>query len=159
MIELHAKPAVMVALASLLVSSTATAQVNTYVAKEEPPAAKAPRVQIARGPELESADENSAIIRWTSNNPGGSDEHYGVVHYGTSPKELSQTAKSHIRLNQKHADTMFRVSLDGLAPRTTYYYTVDSMQAGGESDGVKSPVAKFTTPGPGERIMNFPQPK
>ena len=126
---------------------------------EEAPAAKAPRVQITRGPKLESANENSAIIRWTSNNPGGSDEHYGVVHYGTSPKELSRTAKSHIRLNQKHADTMFRVSLDSLTPRTTYYYTVDSIQASGVSDGVKSPVAKFTTPGPGERTMNFPQPK
>ena len=45
---------------------------------------------------------------------------------------------------------MFRVSLDSLTPRTTYYYTVDSIQASGESDGVKSPVAKFTTPGPGE---------
>ena len=137
MTGLHAKPAVMVAFASLLFVTTAIPQANTYVAKEEPPASKASRVQIALGPELESADENSAIIRWTSNNPGGSDEHYGVVHYGTSPKDLSQTARSHIRLNQKHADTMFRVSLDSLTPRTTYYYTVDSMQASGQSDGVK----------------------
>jgi chitodextrinase len=54
---------------------------------------------------------------------------------------------------------VFRVSVEGLAPRTTYYYTVDSMQASGASDGVKSAVGKFTTPGPGERIMNLPQPK
>jgi hypothetical protein len=161
MSALHTKPAIAAALASLLFSSSGAAQVNAYDAKAkvEPPAAKAPRVQIARGPELESADENSATIRWTSNNPGGSDEHYGVVHYGTSPDALNQTAKSHIRLNQKHAETIFRVDVDGLAPRTTYYYTVDSMQANGQSDGVKSSVGKFTTPGPGERIMNFPQPK
>jgi phosphodiesterase/alkaline phosphatase D-like protein len=158
--RLHTKPAIAAALASLLFSSSGAAQqVNAYVAKEEPPAAKAPRVQIARGPELESADENSATIRWTSNNPGGSDEHFGVVHYGTSPKELNQTAKSHIRLNQKHAETVFRVSVEGLAPRTTYYYTVDSMQASGASDGIKSAVGKFTTPAPGERITNLPQPK
>jgi phosphodiesterase/alkaline phosphatase D-like protein len=161
MMALHTKPAIAAALASLLLSSSGAAQVNAYTAKAkaEPPAAKAPRVQIARGPELESADENSATIRWTSNNPGGSDEHYGVVHYGTSPDALNQTAKSHIRLNQKHAETIFRVDVDGLAPRTTYYYTVDSMQANGQSDGVESSVGKFTTPGPGERIMNFPQPK
>ena len=160
MTALLTKPAIAAALASLLLSSSGAAQVNTaYVAKQEPPAAKAPRVQIARGPELELADENSATIRWTSNNPGGSDEHYGVVHYGTRPDQLNQTAKSHIRLNQKHADTIFRVSVDGLAPRTTYYYTVDSMQASGQSDGVKSAVAKFTTPGPGQRVVNFPQPK
>jgi hypothetical protein len=42
--------------------------------------------------------------------------------------------------------------LDGLAPRTTYYYVVDSMEPGGRSDGVKSPVKKFTTAGSGERI-------
>jgi hypothetical protein len=44
----------------------------------------------------------------------------------------------------------------GLAPRTTYYYTVDSMEATGESDGLKSNVAKFTTPGSGERIAAVP---
>lgn len=56
------------------------------------------------------------IIRWTSNNPGGSDEHFGVVHYGKSATDLSQTAKSHIRLNQGHAQTVFRVGVDGLEP-------------------------------------------
>jgi phosphodiesterase/alkaline phosphatase D-like protein len=153
MTTLHTKPAIAAALAGLLLSSSGAAQVKAYVAKEQPPAVTAPRVHIARGPALESADENSAIIRWTSNNPGGSDEHFGVVHYGTSPKEVNQTAKSHIRLNQKHAETVFRVSVEGLAPRTTYYYTVDSMQANGKSDGVKSTLEKFTTPGPGKRIM------
>jgi hypothetical protein len=34
----------------------------------------------------------------------------------------------------------------GLKPQTTYYYAVDSMQATGHSDGVKSPVKSFTTP-------------
>ena len=160
MSALHTKPAIAAAFASLLFSSSGAAQqVNAYVAKEEPPAAKAPRVQITRGPELELADENSATIRWTSNNPGGSDEHFGVVHYGTNPNNLNQTAKSHIRLNQKHTETIFRVSLEGLAPSTTYYYTVDSAQASGESDGVKGSVVKFTTPGPGQRVVSFPQPK
>jgi hypothetical protein len=156
----YTKPAIAAVLASLLFWISGAAQpANAYVAKQDPPAAKAPRVQITRGPELELADENSATIRWTSINPGGSDEHFGVVHYGTNPSDLNQTAKSHIRLNQKHADTVFRVSLEGLAPRTTYYYTVDSTQATGESDGVKGSVGKFTTPGPGQRIVNFPQPK
>ncbi len=156
--QLRTRLAIAATLASLLISSSGVAQVSAYVAKEQPPAAKAPRVQIAEGPELESADESSAIIRWTSNNPGGSDEHYGVVHYGTKPDELNQTAKSHIRLNQRHADTVFRVYVPGLKPRTTYYYTVDSAEASGASDGVKSAVGKFSTAGPGERIMNFPQP-
>jgi len=86
------------------------------------------------------------IIRWTTNNPGGSDVHYGVVHYGTDPKELSQTAQNPIRLNQSHPETTFRVQMRGLEPRTTYYYTVTSMESNGKSDGVKSKVRQFTTP-------------
>ena len=125
--------------ASLLFANLVGAQISA-------PDMKATRVQITQGPELESARENSAIISWRSNNPGGSDEHFGVVHYGTDPKDLSQTAKSHIRLNPNHSYTVFRVLVDGLKPRTTYYYTVDSMQANGTSDGVKSTVNHFTTP-------------
>jgi phosphodiesterase/alkaline phosphatase D-like protein len=110
------------------------------------PAKQAASVRITKGPELESVKDNQAIITWTSNNPGGSDEHFGVVHYGTDPKHLSETAKSHIRLNQNHSYTVFRVLVAGLKPQTTYYYTVDSMQGNGKSDGVKSTLAHFTNP-------------
>ena len=113
---------------------------------EQPPAPKAAHIKISKGPEVERATDKSAIIRWTSDNPGGSDEHFGVVTYGTDPKDLKQTAKSHIRLNRNHPNTVFRVLVEGLQPKTTYYYTVDSMQANGERDGVKSAVKKFTTP-------------
>jgi phosphodiesterase/alkaline phosphatase D-like protein len=111
-----------------------------------PPAKAAAHVLITSGPTLESVKDNAAIIRWTSNNPGGSDEHFGVVQYGTGPEHLSQMAKSHIRLNQGHAETVFRVRVDGLKPQTTYYYTVDSEQGNGKSDGVKSTVNHFTNP-------------
>jgi hypothetical protein len=111
-----------------------------------PPAKAAAHVLITNGPTLESAKDNTAIIRWTSNNPGGSDEHFGVVHYGTGPQHLSEMAKSHIRLNQGHGETVFRVRVDGLKPQTTYYYTVDSEQGAGKSDGVKSAVNRFNNP-------------
>jgi prolyl oligopeptidase PreP (S9A serine peptidase family) len=68
------------------------------------------------------------------------------VHYVTDPKSLIQTAKSPIRLNPYHSSTVFRVRLDNLEQQTTYYYTVDSMEAAGKSDGVKSSVNHFTTP-------------
>jgi Purple acid Phosphatase, N-terminal domain len=118
---------------------------NSTVAQTTAPAGKAAHVQITQGPELESTKDDWAIITWRSNNPGGSDEHFGVVHYGTNLKDLSQTAKSHIRLNPNHSYTVFRVLVSGLKPQTTYYYTVDSMQANGSSDGVKSTVNHFTT--------------
>ncbi len=124
---------------SLLPSSPTSAQ---FV----PAAKKAGHVRIIKGPDLESATESLTIIRWTSDNPGGSPEHFGVVHYGTDPKDLRQTAKSHIRLNQGHSYTVFRVRVEGLAPKTTYYYKVDSMAANGTSDEMSSPINSFTTP-------------
>ena len=119
---------------------------NPISAQFVPSAKKAAHVRITKGPEIESVRENLTIITWTSNNPGGSPEHFGVVHYGTDPKNLTQTAKSHIRLNPTHAYTVFRVRIDDLPAKTTYYYKVDSMEAKGKSDGVISPVKKFTTP-------------
>ena len=124
--------------ASLFYSTPAAAQVA-------PTTKKAESVKITQGPEIERPDSYLTIIRWTTNNPGGSPEHLGVVHYGTSPNDLSQTAQSPIRLNPDHPDTVFRVRINGLKPKTTYYYKVDSMEANGTSDGVKSPVKKFTT--------------
>ena len=99
-----------------------------------------------------SATNHLTIIRWTTNNAGGSDVHYGIVHYGTDPQDLGQTAKNPIRLNQGHRYTTFRVRIEGLRPRTTYYYRVASEESNGRGDGVKSTVNKFTTPSPGERI-------
>src|SRR6266481_3686170 len=72
-------------------------------------------------------------------------EHFAVVHYGTDPKKLNLTAKSHIRLNPTHDYTVFRCRLDDLPPKTTYYYTIDSENASGVSDGVKSSTKSFTT--------------
>jgi phosphodiesterase/alkaline phosphatase D-like protein len=130
--------------------------INTTAAQVLPPLKKADRVEITKGPELESATNYLTIIRWTTGNPGGSDVHYGIVHYGTDPKDLSQTAKSPLRVNQGHPSTIFRVRMEGLKPRTTYYYRVTSEESNGKSDGVESPVNQFTTPGPGERIVAYP---
>src|SRR5712671_1511816 len=132
---------------------------NPIVAQIPPPQKKAEHVEIIKAPELEIAHDDLAIIRWTSTNPGGDDAHFAVVHYGTDPKDLSQTTKSPIRLNRAHPETIFRVRIDGLKPETTYYYKVTSMGSGGESDGVESPVNHFTTPAPGQVTSAYPQPK
>jgi Purple acid Phosphatase, N-terminal domain len=117
---------------------------GSLFAQESPTTPKAARVQIIQGPEIALASWFT-VIRWTTNNPGGSPVHYGIVHYGTDPKDLSQTAKNPIRLNPYHSETVFRVLLYNLKPRTTYYYTVDSVESNGKSDGVTSPVQSFTT--------------
>jgi len=137
--KLLLKVVTVVTVGSLLYSTPARTQVS-------PTTNKVARVGITQGPEIERADPDFAIIRWTSNNPGGSPEHYGIVRYGTDPTKLNQTAKSPIRLNPGHSYTVFRVRIGRLKPRTTYYYTVDSTEANGKGDEVKSAVKHFITP-------------
>ena len=142
--KLLLKLAITAAAGSLLASHPVSAQVS-------PTTQKAARVQITQGPEVELAKEYLTIIRWTTNNPGGSPVHYGVVHYGTDPKNLSQIAKSPIRLDPDHPSTVFRVRMDDLMPGTTYYYTVGSTGSNGADDGTKSTVKQFSTPGESQR--------
>ena len=118
---------------------------GSLLAQESPVTPRAERVQISEGPEVPLGGGYLTVIRWTVNNPGGLPVHYGVVHYGRDPKSLSQTAKNSIRLNPNHSSTVFRVNLYNLAPKTTFYYTVKSMDSRGKSDGVTSPVETFTT--------------
>ena len=132
---------------------------NPIHAQILPPQKKAQHVEITKEPELESAVSYMAIVRWTTTNPRGDDEHYGVVHYGTDPEDLSQTAKGHIRLNRAHPETIFRVRMVDLKPQTIYYYKVTSEDSAGQSDGVEGPISHFTTPALGEVINNYPQPK
>jgi hypothetical protein len=72
-------------------------------AQESPITPRAEHVQIIEGPEIALTGGYLTVIRWTANNPGGLPVHYGVVHYGTDPKDLSQTAKNSIRLNPYHS--------------------------------------------------------
>ena len=147
---------------SLLLKLAITATVCTLLSSNPtaaqilPPAKRAERVEITKGPALEGAREDFAIIRWTTNNPGGTDDHFAVVHYGTDPQDLSQMAKSPITLNRGHPETIFRVRMSGLKPQTTYYYKVTSTESNDKSDGVESSVNQFTTPAPGERIVAHP---
>lgn len=147
MIRVHAMLLLKAAAGSLLFSNFIFAQASPYSPKPIlPPAPKAASVKITQGPELELIRDNWAIIRWTTNNPGGTDQHYAVLHYGTKPDDLSQTAKSPIHINREHSDALFRVRVLGLSPQTTYYYKVDSTESNGKSDGVESPVKQFSTP-------------
>ena len=149
----------------LLVIGAATAAAGALLfcspvaAQNPPPAPRAKHVEITKGPALEISHDDVAIIRWITNNPGGDNDHYSVIHYGTDPNDLSQTAKNHVRLNQSHPETIFRVRMDGLKPSTTYYYKVTSMGYDGVSDGMESTVHQFTTAAPGQVTSVFPPPE
>src|SRR5260370_3685206 len=100
---------------------------GSLLAQESPTTPRAARVRIIQGPKVELATEHLTIISWTTNNPGGSPVHYGIVHYGTDPSGLSETAKSPIRLNPDHSSPVLRVRIHALQPRTTSYYTTHRM--------------------------------
>jgi hypothetical protein len=118
---------------------------GSLLAQESPITPRAERVKISEGPEVPLVGGYLTVIRWTVNNPGGLPVHYGVVHYGRDPKNLTESAKNSIRLNPYHSSTVFRVNLSDLPPKTTFYYTVESMDSSGKSDGVSSPIRTFTT--------------
>src|SRR6202040_3833048 len=118
---------------------------GSLLAQESPITPRPERVQISEGPEVPLVGGYLTVIRWTVNNPGGLPVHYGIVHYGRDPKDLSQSAKNPIRLNPYHSSTAFRVNLYDLPPKTTFYYKVESIDSSGKSDEVKSSIKPFTT--------------
>jgi hypothetical protein len=125
--------------------SICAAQFKPYQAQVLPPTKRSHHVRILDGPKIERVRSDWAIIRWTTTNPGGADEHFGVTYYGTEPKQLNQQAKPHIRLNREHSTTEFRVMITGLKPNTTYYYTIGSTGGDGSVDDVKSLEWHFRT--------------
>jgi hypothetical protein len=130
--------AITVVVNSLIASHPAAAQ-------QRAAADRSARRQIVSAPALESATDNTAIIRWTANGGGGTARHYGIVRYGTDPRNLDQTATSPNRWNRSLPNMTYRVRIDGLTPGTTYYFTVDAAQADGIGMGLKSRVNQFTT--------------
>src|SRR5579862_8532420 len=104
----HVKFLLMAAISSLFFSNAMVAQGTPYSPKEIlPPAPKAESVKITQGPELELVRANWAIIRWTTNNPGGTDQHDAIVHYGTSPNDLDQVANSPSLVTRDHPNALF----------------------------------------------------
>ncbi len=124
---------------SILIFSVQTAS------QQRPAGNKTARMRIIKGPELESATDNSAIIRWTTNTGSSLIEH-SVVHYGTDPKNLNRRAESLNRWNHNLPYMIHRVSVMNLTPRTTYYYTVEAVRGDGMPLGGRSnTINQFTT--------------
>jgi hypothetical protein len=80
-------------------------------------AGPADHAELIAGPELELATDTSAIVRWTTNNPRGTDRHDGIVHYGTDALNLTQIAKSPNRRSPTNSEMIFRVRILVRTPR------------------------------------------
>ena len=74
-------------------------------------------VRITNGPLFEQIAPDSATITWSTNLASSF-----LVHYGTDPQNLHQTAKA------PWTPTTHRVVLRGLQSDTHYYFTLESSQ-------------------------------
>ncbi len=118
---------------------------------ESPNSAQAGKVRITNGPVIEHIDQNSAIIAWSTNMRSSS-----IVHYGTDPNNLTQTAEA--SWGQGGLNNAHRVHVSNLQPNTTYYFRVESTQAQGTGTQAKADTGQFSTSAPGQAAFNNPQP-
>ena len=95
---------------------------------------------MTHGPNIEYVSTNSAEIAWTTNTGGSS-----VIHYGTDPNNLNQTAQESYQTGQSGQHVTHRVTIRNLQPHTTYYFRVESAQGQGTGTQVQGQVQSFTT--------------
>ena len=106
-------------------------------------------LQIINGPVVERTGPHGAVIAWTTNVGGSS-----LVHYGTDPNNLNQTAQAPYKNATNQPNQTHRVRIRNLQPGTTYHFVVDSGEGAGTGTQAKSPVAQFTTAQPGQASNN-----
>lgn len=89
-------------------------------------------VQILGRPQIRVNGNGGAIVTWNTNVPASA-----VVHYGTNPNDLNQTAEA------PWGGTTHSVTVNNLNPGADYYFQVESSQAQGTGTGITSPVIRF----------------
>lgn len=121
----------------------AKSSVQSFTTKPEGSGGGQGALTITDGPRVEYVGNDKAEIAWTTSTGGSS-----IIHYGTDPNNLSQTAEAPYSRSDapptgQHA--VHRVTIKNLQPNTTYYFVVESGQGQGTGTGVKSPVQQFKT--------------
>lgn len=82
------------------------------------PPAQSPNTPVARitqGPSIEYADDQFAVVTWTTDVPTES-----RVYYGSSEKNLTQVSEN------RNSRTFHRLDLQNLQASTTYYFRIDN---------------------------------
>ena len=80
-----------------------------------PQASNAVVAHITQGPTIEYADDQFAVVTWSTDVATES-----RVYYGTDQKNLSQVSENH------NSRTFHRLDLQNLQPNTTYYFRIDT---------------------------------
>ena len=93
-----------------------------------------PSLRITNGPVIEDVSDTTAQIAWSTHASSGT-----VVHYGTDPMNLDQTA------SMPWGALTHRVEIKGLKPKTTYYFKAESDQGQGTGGRVETMESSFET--------------
>ena len=106
--------AMLLATAALTCYGTAQTSRNAEEKAEQAAKKHEANVKITKGPTIEYASADKAVIAWSTNVPSST-----VVHYGTD-QNLSQTAQ------EPYGGDTHRVHLNNLQPNTNYFFTFES---------------------------------
>lgn len=110
-----------------------------------PLAIQAQQLSMTHNANIEYVGDDSAQIAWTTNTGGSS-----VIHYGTDPNNLNQTAEESYQSGQNGQHVTHRVLIKGLQPNTTYYFRVESAQGQGTGTAAEGQVRSFHTKNRGQ---------
>ena len=112
-----AKPASLLVFALFLLSLASVAQ-NPQPTSEAPADQHQPAtaINVVQGPTIQYADDEFAVITWTSDQPSES-----RIFYGKTSSNLNQVAEDGKSLSTRH-----QVDLRNLQPNTMYYFRVDN---------------------------------
>lgn len=100
-------------------------------------------VKITNGPVVEQVSDTTAQVAWSTNVNAGS-----IVHYGTDPNNLDQTA------SMPWGGLTHRVDLKNLKPNTTYYFKGESDKGQGTGTKAETNQASFQTKAPGSQASS-----
>jgi phosphodiesterase/alkaline phosphatase D-like protein len=117
----------------IVAAVSAMSQTHSPIQPDDPMPPSAP-VEITSGPVVEHVTDSTAVIAWSTNVNSGT-----VLHYGTDPNRLDQTA------GMPWGGLTHRVDLKGLKPDTKYYFRAESSKAQGTGTSVTAPPSSFRT--------------
>jgi hypothetical protein len=129
-------------LLALLLALGLAVTMSPYMTAQTPSGGQT--IQITNGPIIETADTNSAMIAWSTNQGSSS-----RVWYGTDANNLTQLAESPYSTGNNH-----RVQIKNLQPNTTYYFELESERGRSGPEAESQGVLSFKTPAQGQPAIH-----
>ena len=120
--------------AALVILAVLNGRSAAHAAPQQDAPSASNAVQITHGPVVENVTDTTAVIAWSTNVNAGT-----VLHYGTDPNHLGQTA------GMPWGGLTHRVDLKDLKPDTKYYFQAESPKGQGTGSTAQAPPSTFRT--------------